>query len=74
MTRRKWVRRMSIAAAIMLVVGLTLLISGAIVTGRGQQPMMGVAVGMVGVFLVTGGGLFGKFAIAGPFPHNLEDV
>ncbi len=73
MTRRKWARRMVALAAVMLVVGLALMVVGAVMAGKNpESPMGGVGVGMIGVFLLACGGLAGKFAIAGPYPNNLE--
>ncbi|MES2154450.1 MAG: hypothetical protein V4510_04875 [bacterium] len=72
MTRRQWVRRMMTAAALLLVLGLALLLTGSLLTGHGVQPRTGVAIGLTGVFLLTAGGLCGKFAIAGPYPKNVE--
>ena len=73
MTKRRWVRRMTMASLALLVVGLALMIVGSIIAGaRPASPMGGIGVGLVGVFLLAAGGLFGKFAVAGPYPDNLE--
>lgn len=73
MTRREWARRMAGLAIALLVVGLALTITGSLFVGRNKQaPMAGVAIGLFGVLLLTAGGLFGKFAIAGPYPDRLE--
>ena len=73
MKRREWVRRMTVAAVCLLVLGLALLIVGSVVAGtHSSSPMGGVGIGMLGTLLLAGGGLCAKFAIAGPFPDNLE--
>lgn len=73
MTRKEWARRMSVSAVVLLLTGLALLITGSVVAGSAQKtPMTGIAIGMVGVVMLTAGGLFWKFAIAGPYPKDVE--
>lgn len=72
MTRREWSRRMRLWAIVQLPVGLALLLVGSLIAGV-SQPMLGYLVGSAGVLVIVTGALCYKFAIAGPFPKNLEE-
>lgn len=71
MTRKEWSRRRLIAAIILMPLGLALAVLGAF-NSTGANAMLAIAVGSVGVLLITFGALAGRLAIAGPFPSHLE--
>jgi hypothetical protein len=66
-TRKEWVRRRTVAALCCLGLGFALVVVGSLIAW-GRTPLLGYGVGSLGILLVVMGALFGRQALAGPFP------
>jgi hypothetical protein len=66
-----WRRKMWVACLVLMPLGLLLILFGA-ATAWGTSSMLGFAVGAIGLLMLVGGALCGKFAAAGPYPEGLQ--
>ena len=72
MTRKAWVRRRIAYALACLGAGFALAVGGSLLAW-GDAPLTGYTIGGAGIFLIVMGSLFGRQAIAGPFPPEPKE-
>jgi len=63
-----WRRKMWTGCLALMPLGLLGMLVGAAIAW-GKRPMLGFVVGSLGMLLLVGGALCGKFAAAGPYPE-----
>lgn len=71
MTRKQWARRRLVQGLLLMPGGLALALWGAF-RSTGEDAMLSIAIGLLGVLAITFGALAVRLAVAGPYPEWLE--